>query len=89
MRETPARFASLLVSLLLLCRLLLKPRCAAGNPARRTSGDSHRLRAMRTELDRSTSRLKMENVAAPYYIEYRVFDLDEYHPRLRSAPCVP
>ena len=36
------------------------------------------LQAMYEELDRSKSRLKMENVSAPYYIEYRLTDFDEY-----------
>jgi TldD protein len=36
------------------------------------------LKAMREELDRSKSKLKMDNVAAPYYIEYRLSDVDEY-----------
>jgi len=36
------------------------------------------LSAMRAELERSKSQLKMEQVAAPYYIEYRVFDVDAY-----------
>src|SRR5208282_2526293 len=36
------------------------------------------LAAMRAELDRSKSQLKMEQVGAPYYIEYRIFDLDQY-----------
>jgi TldD protein len=36
------------------------------------------LKAMREELDRSKSLLKMENLAAPYYIEYRVADVREY-----------
>jgi hypothetical protein len=36
------------------------------------------LKAMREELARSKSQLKMENVAAPYYIEYRVSDVDQY-----------
>ena len=36
------------------------------------------LQAMRDELDRSKSQLKMENVPAPYYIEYRLSDSDEY-----------
>ncbi|HEY7826009.1 MAG TPA: metallopeptidase TldD-related protein [Candidatus Acidoferrales bacterium] len=36
------------------------------------------LQAMYEELDRSKSRLKMENVPAPYYIEYRLTDFDEY-----------
>ena len=36
------------------------------------------LAAMRAELDRSRAQLKMEQVAAPYYIEYRVSDVDQY-----------
>lgn len=36
------------------------------------------LAAMREELDRSKAHLKMESIAAPYYIEYSVVDLDEY-----------
>jgi hypothetical protein len=34
------------------------------------------LRAMQAELERSKSKLKLENVAAPYYIDYRVMDAD-------------
>jgi TldD protein len=36
------------------------------------------LKAMREELDRSKSQLKMEKVAAPYYIEYRISDVEEW-----------
>jgi TldD protein len=36
------------------------------------------LRAMQTELARSKSRLKMDNVGAPFYIEYRVFDVEQF-----------
>jgi TldD protein len=36
------------------------------------------LQAMQEELARSKSQLKMENVPPPYYIEYRVTDLDFY-----------
>jgi len=36
------------------------------------------LKALREELDRNKSQLKMDNVPAPYYIEYRLSDLDEY-----------
>ncbi|MGH9712299.1 MAG: metallopeptidase TldD-related protein [Candidatus Acidiferrales bacterium] len=36
------------------------------------------LRAMREELARSKAQLKMENVPPPYYIEYRLTDLDYY-----------
>ena len=41
------------------------------------SGDAL-LEALLTELDRSKAQLKMDQVGAPYYIEYRVNDVDEY-----------
>ena len=41
------------------------------------SGDAV-LEALLTELDRSRAQLKMDQVAAPYYIEYRVNDVDEF-----------
>jgi TldD protein len=34
--------------------------------------------AMREELERSKSHVKMDNVSAPYYIEYRLSDVQEY-----------
>ena len=40
---------------------------------------------MRTELDRSKSQLKLEDVAAPYYIEYRVIDADDYSAEAASG----
>ena len=36
------------------------------------------LQSLQTELARSKARLKMENVGAPFYIEYRVFDVDQF-----------
>lgn len=36
------------------------------------------LQAMQQELERSKAQLKMENVPAPFYIEYRVMDNDDY-----------
>jgi TldD protein len=36
------------------------------------------LEALLTELDRSKSQLKMDKVQAPYYIEYRVSDVDDF-----------
>jgi PmbA/TldA metallopeptidase C-terminal domain len=35
------------------------------------------LRALRAELARSKAQLKMDNVDSPFYIEYRVFDVDQ------------
>jgi TldD protein len=36
------------------------------------------LSAMRAELERSKAQLKMEQVAAPYYVEYRIYDVDQF-----------
>ena len=36
------------------------------------------LEALLTELERSKDKLKMDQVAAPYYIEYRVSDVQEF-----------
>jgi TldD protein len=36
------------------------------------------LRALHAELDRSKAQLKMDNVGAPFYIEYRVFDVEQF-----------
>jgi microcin-processing metallopeptidase PmbA/TldD-like protein len=36
------------------------------------------LRALEAELARSKSQLKMDNVGSPFYIEYRVFDVEQY-----------
>jgi predicted Zn-dependent protease len=53
----------------------------ADNPlavARAATGGDTLLEALLTELDRSKAQLKMDQVAPPYYIEYRVNDVDEY-----------
>jgi len=50
---------------------------AAASPASREPADPV-LEAMRAELERSKADLRMENVAAPYYIEYHLWDVDEY-----------
>jgi predicted Zn-dependent protease len=47
--------------------------CAADS----TSGDVV-LRALREEMERSKAQLKMDNVPAPYYIEYRVTEIDQF-----------
>jgi TldD protein len=58
-------------SIFLLCAVNLPARAA--NP----SGDVL-LRALKEEMERSKAQLKMDNVAAPYYIEYRVTELDAF-----------
>jgi TldD protein len=47
-------------------------------PAVAAVGPDPLLKAMREELDRSKSQLKMDNVPAPYYIEYRLSGVEEF-----------
>lgn len=39
-------------------------------------GDDPVLQAMRAEMDRSRGKLQLEQMAAPFYIEFRIVDLD-------------
>jgi TldD protein len=75
----PEFFRSLLFGLLfsaissaILCGLSISARAA--NSA---SGDVV-LRALREEMQRSKANLKLDNVPAPYYIEYRVTEIDQF-----------
>ena len=54
------------------------------------------LRAMLEELNRSKAKLKLDDVAAPYYIEYSIGDVDEFSAetvfgalRLQQLRCYP
>lgn len=59
------------------CMLLLCATAAFARAADPASGDVV-LRALREEMDRSKTKLKMDNVPAPYYIEYRVTEIDQF-----------
>ena len=63
--------------LLISCTILL---CSFSTPARAANPASTDvvLRALREEMGRSKAKLKMENVPAPYYIEYRVTEIDQF-----------
>src|SRR5437868_11246981 len=43
----------------------------------RMSGDDQVVKAMKDELGRSTSRLRLDSMAAPYFVAYRVRDVTE------------
>jgi TldD protein len=66
--------------------LLAAPRDANGNEgsasinaaAHAAANGDALLEALLTELDRSKAQLRMDQVQPPYYIEYRVNDVDEY-----------
>ncbi|HUJ41665.1 MAG TPA: metallopeptidase TldD-related protein [Candidatus Acidoferrales bacterium] len=55
-----------------------RPAASADAAAAAAADSDPVLKAMREELERSKSKLKMENVSAPFYIEYRVVDLDDF-----------
>ena len=70
-RYTAAVSFAVISAAILLCALSSSARAA--NSA---SGDVV-LRALREEMERSKAKLKLENVQAPYYIEYRVTEIDQ------------
>lgn len=72
---TPTCRQLLAMLLLLLSSAAIAQKGAVAQAS--TDGDAV-LSAMRAELERSKTQLKMEQVAAPYFIEYRVVDLDVY-----------
>lgn len=51
----------------------------AGAATEKAATSDPLLQAMEAELQRSKAHLKMENVQAPYYIDYRLTDVDEYN----------
>lgn len=64
-----------------LLSLTIVALCLSAASAQQKSSDAKDdivLSALRTELERSKSQLKMDQVAAPYYVEYRIFDVDQY-----------
>jgi TldD protein len=75
-RLCPLEAKDVAALLLFICAM---PAGAQQKAAKTASASSDPvLQAMREELARSKSQLKMENVPPPYYIEYRVTDLDYY-----------
>jgi TldD protein len=55
-----------------------KPADANASDTREAAKSDELLEALLTELDRSKAQLRMDQVQAPYYIEYRVNDVDNY-----------
>ncbi len=69
-----AAVASLVSALLILATVT----AMTTNARAATAPDDVLLSALKEEMQRSKAHLKMENVAAPYYIEYRVTELDAF-----------
>jgi len=62
----------------MLASLVAAAAFAQEKDGRSVVNDDPVLQAMRAELDRAKSSLKLDRVAPPYYIEYRVIDVDDY-----------
>jgi TldD protein len=73
-----ARMQKLASVLALLIALFVPSTCAQAKDTQTSAADDPVLQAMRTELERSKSALKLEGMAAPYYIDYHVTDMDTH-----------
>lgn len=72
------RLATSTMVLALVILLLVPLNLAQQKESQSYSDDDQVLRAMRIELERSKSKLKLEGMAVPYYIDYRVMDINGY-----------
>jgi len=66
------------ISVLLCLSALFPLVSSAQQPTPSKSTSDPILQAMREELERSKSQLHMDNVPPPYYIEYRLTDVEQY-----------
>jgi TldD protein len=73
-----ARMQKLASVLALLIALFVPLTCAQAKDTRTSADDDPVLQAMRAELERSKSALKLEGMAAPYYIDYHVTEMDTH-----------
>jgi TldD protein len=63
---------------LLLVGWLAAPRCAAAQPTRADAEKDPVLKAMLEELDRSMTQLQLPGFPKPFFIQYRIEDVDEF-----------
>jgi len=70
--RTRQRKSTLSLTFVALVLTAFMPMASAAN------ADDPVLQALKAEMERSKAKLKMDNVAAPYYIEYRVTEIDGY-----------
>jgi TldD protein len=78
LRTMPRVLAKFIAPSFLLIGLLVPAAAPQQKDWQALAGADPVLQAMRIELERSKSDLKLDHMAAPYYIEYRVIDTDQY-----------
>ena len=76
LRRFPSMMLPAAMIVVLLCSSL--PASAQGKTSSNDASSDPILRALQAELARSKAQLKMDNIGAPFYIEYRVFDVDQF-----------
>lgn len=69
-----AHLTKLTSALTLALAILVSAKGDPSSPA--STSEDPVLRAMKIELERSKSQLKLEQMAAPYYIDYRIMDME-------------
>ena len=74
------RLTGLVASSAMVFVFFVVPRVAnpQAKPTSEEASSDPILRALQAELTRSKAQLKMDNVDAPFYIEYRVFDVEQF-----------
>lgn len=84
MKRLPRAFLILIATVLMLPGTVVgaadesAPKTSALDGARAAAAGDPLLEALLTELERSKSQLKMDQVQAPYYIEYRVHEVTDF-----------
>ena len=73
----PRNFTLIFNKFIPLLSLLLAISSASAAESARTQADPV-LRALQTEMDRSKAKLRLENSPAPYFIGYRIVDIDTW-----------
>lgn len=73
--ETQSWFPRLVILVFCLSSI---PALAQSAPTLQANANDPVLRAMLAEMTRSKTQLKLEGVQAPYYIDYRVVDLEDF-----------
>jgi TldD protein len=68
-------FGKCLACVVMLASLAARP-ASAKTPQNETKDNDQTLRAMHDEMERSRARLQIETVEKPFFIEYRLLDLD-------------
>jgi hypothetical protein len=78
--KNSCRFPAWRVAAVILVLLAASPFAATAQqkPLPAEAASDPILRALHAELTRSKAQLKMENVDSPFYIEYRVFDVEQF-----------